>query len=293
MGKQMHGRDCWLLVLLAAGCGRAAALHHEPPATPEPVARVSKFNVDDCGTIQGKVTWNGPVPVVAPLAGNVPTNSQGAFEHIRKPNPNRPLIDDATKGVADVVVFLRGVDSERSRPHDLRQVAIEHENMELRIRQGTEVSRVGFVETGKTAVVISRDSHFHSLRAKGASFFALPLAKANWSSPRRFEKKGLVELSSGAGYVWLRAYLFVDDHPYYARTAADGSFRLQDVPAGNYELVCWMPNWRIKKRELDPESSQPARVTFHEPLEWVNAVAIEAGKVARCDFAVNDAALSR
>ena len=37
----------------------------------------------------------------------------------------------------------------------------------------------------------------------------------------------------------MRAYLWVDDHPYHAVSAEDGSFRIENVPAGSYALTAW------------------------------------------------------
>lgn len=38
---------------------------------------------------------------------------------------------------------------------------------------------------------------------------------------------------------WMRSYLWVDDHPYHAVSAEDGSFRIENVPAGSYSLNSW------------------------------------------------------
>ena len=35
------------------------------------------------------------------------------------------------------------------------------------------------------------------------------------------------------------AYLAVLDHPFYTVTAADGSFRVQGIPAGKVTLAAW------------------------------------------------------
>ncbi|MGH7804561.1 MAG: carboxypeptidase regulatory-like domain-containing protein, partial [Candidatus Binatia bacterium] len=38
---------------------------------------------------------------------------------------------------------------------------------------------------------------------------------------------------------WMRAYLGVLDHPYFALTGEDGAFELKDVPAGEYTVGVW------------------------------------------------------
>ena len=50
--------------------------------------------------------------------------------------------------------------------------------------------------------------------------------------------------------------MFVCDHPYYAVTDADGRFRFPSVPAGQYELVAWHPNWVVAHTERNPENGR-------------------------------------
>ena len=38
---------------------------------------------------------------------------------------------------------------------------------------------------------------------------------------------------------WMKAYLGVFDHPYFALSGADGRFTLQNVPAGDYTIEVW------------------------------------------------------
>ena len=38
---------------------------------------------------------------------------------------------------------------------------------------------------------------------------------------------------------WMKGWLLVLDHPFFATTATDGSFEIKDVPAGNQNLLVW------------------------------------------------------
>jgi hypothetical protein len=40
---------------------------------------------------------------------------------------------------------------------------------------------------------------------------------------------------------WTHAWLAVLDHPYYAQTAANGTFTIAGIPAGKYQIRAWHP----------------------------------------------------
>jgi hypothetical protein len=79
-------------------------------------------------------------------------------------------------------------------------------------------------------------------------------------------------LTSGCGYFWMHGRLFVDEHPYYTHTDAEGHFTLPQVPPGEYDLVAWLPDWHEAARELDAETSLICRLTFRPAVEVVQRV---------------------
>jgi hypothetical protein len=88
------------------------------------------------------------------------------------------------------------------------------------------------------------------------------------------ERPGLVELRSGTGHFWLRAYLFVDHHPYYTHTDESGRFTFSDVPPGTYEVVAWHPEWRVARIERQPDSQHIMQVYYRQPLESKQTVTV-------------------
>jgi hypothetical protein len=136
--------------------------------------------------------------------------------------------------------------------------------------------------------MVSRDPFLHCLHADGATFFTLTFPAPHASLSRRFDHKGLVELSSAAGYQWMRAYLFVDDQPYYCRADGDGTFALVDVPAGTYQLVCWLPSWLELRHDRDPETAIITRLFFRPPTERSRGVIVVPGASVEADFEFSD-----
>jgi hypothetical protein len=200
-------------------------------------------------------------------------------------NPNAPVIDAKTRGVAGAIVMLRGVNARQARPWDHPTVQVEVSSDELRVRQGDAVG-VGFVRRGDAVEFVSFEPTLQTVRGRGAAFFGVPLAEAHRSAVRHFRGAGLVELSSGIGYYWMQGYLFVCDHPYIARTDAQGCFTIPDVPDGDYNLVCWMPNWQVQRKLREPEAGIVNRIDYFPPLEQECRITVHRGQQATTRFVV-------
>ncbi len=249
-----------------------------PPETPaEQAVEIGQdFDAATAGMLRGQVTWVGEIPVVPSYRAPVNPGSEHAGEPRREwPNPNTPRIDRQTKAVAGAVVFLRGIDAKRSRPWDYPPVRVELRDYQIHVCQGEHDGDSGFVRRGETITMVSRQKLFHSLRVRGADFFARVFPDADQPCTRRLDRAGIVELSSGCGYFWMHGRLFVTDHPYYTHTDAEGRFTLPRVPPGEYELVCWLPDWHEAFRELDAETALICRLEFRPPVEVVQLVRLK------------------
>ncbi len=281
----------WLLVpvLVLLGCDDGGPRQSEdlPPHPGE--ARV-QFDPASAGAIRGRVVWDGAIPSVAPfevlpnpLAGELLQKQQ------LRPNPNAPRIEPHTKGVTNAIVFLRGIDPRRGRRWNHSPVTVYQREGQFSIEQDKTVSPFGFVRRGDAITMVSQDRVFHSLHAGGAAFFTLTFPDPDLPLTRPLNEPGIVELTSAAGYFWMRAYLFVSDHPYTTRTDAEGTFVLRDVPPGSYELVCWMPSWVKARHERDPESGFVARLFFQPPVERTQALTLEPRETKQTTFVLSAA----
>src|SRR5262245_29090372 len=262
-----------------SGCSDTAA--ENPPPKPNAAAS-TLFDPTTGGGISGQVVWQGDLPASEWLEMRTdPPVARGQ----RTPNPNQPQVDPASKGVGNAVVFLRGVDTRKTRPWDHPPVRIEMRDFTLHIHQGEAVRPVGFVRAGDGVEFVSRDP-FHALEIRGAAFFSLRFVDANVTTQRTVTNRGLVDLTSAAGYYWMRAYLFVDEHPYYPHTDIEGRFHLKQVPPGEYQLVCWMANDRIARRERDPENGLVTRLVYGPPLEIERTVTIRTAQSTDVSFSI-------
>src|SRR5579883_3516886 len=142
----MHGRAAlvFCLALLAAtgfaGCDeshRTVYLGEDEAPTPPPKNLAVAFDPAKTGAVEGRVTWTGTAPEVAPYRAPIsPLSEQPDRRKFLWKNPHAPVVDPANHGVAGAVVFLRGVDPERARPWDHAPVRVAVRDCRYHILQG-------------------------------------------------------------------------------------------------------------------------------------------------------------
>jgi hypothetical protein len=240
-----------------------------------------RFNPAECGSIDGQIVWEGEVPTVEPL----PTHMTPYTPVIQVPRPN-PLVPQvsSSRGLADTIIRLQRVDLARSRPWNLPVPTVEANNLDFRVHSNGQESRYGIIQAGSTIDLVSRERMMHSIRAQGADYFTQMLIDPNRPVARTFTTPGIAELTSGSFFYWARSYLIVSDHPYVAISDAEGRFRLDQVPAGEYEITCWKGNWQIDHYDRDPEYLVPVRMVMKPPVEKVQKVRITKGESSTIRF---------
>jgi hypothetical protein len=275
----MHGR--WLILLVALTCAGCGFLTVPPPRQDDVDSSLADlgrdFDPDTAGSISGKVQWVGEVPIVPPFHAKVTPRDYLCRDWRDWPHPYAPRIDPDTRGVAKAVIYLEGVDPARSRPWDHPEVKVVVEEYQFRVDQGTVSGGVGIHRRGKALEMVSRLPVFDSIVARGSTFFSLPFPDPDKPQSRFLHHRGVVELSSGGSRFWERAYVFVDDHPYYARSDAQGRFTLDRVPAGRYRIVCWLPNWHKSDHVRNADTGEICEVFFQPPTRIEREVVVEPG----------------
>jgi plastocyanin len=156
--------------------------------------------------------------------------------------------DRAAKNAADAVVWI---DGPKVRPRPATATVV--------MKDKTFVPRVVVVPVGGTVEFPNEDPVFHNVfSVSGENRFDLDLYKRPRRGARRFEHPGLVRVYCNI-HPQMSAFVLVRDNPFWARPAADGSFTIEDVPAGDWVLKAW--------HERSGEASQPVSVEAEGAVE--------------------------
>jgi len=112
---------------------------------------------------------------------------------------------------------------------------------------------VGLVAGQKLAVKNS-DNTFHNVHGtvNNKDVFNKPMSpKAPDLSldPSMAKPDDVVNLQCDV-HAWMKSYVVVNDSPYFAVTAADGTFEIKDLPIGDYTLEAWHPKLGLKTMKV-------------------------------------------
>ncbi len=150
---------------------------------------------------------------------------------------------------ADLSNFVISVeDIEGSFPSPEQPAVMEQK--ELRF-----VPHVLAIQVGTTVEFPNSDPLSHNVFSIAeAKRFNLGLYGRGMTRRVRFEKPGVVELLCNV-HLEMSGYIVVLKNPYFARTASDGSFRIDGVPAGRHRVRCWHERFPAQERMVQvPEA---------------------------------------
>jgi hypothetical protein len=76
-----------------------------------------------------------------------------------------------------------------------------------------------------------------------------------------FKEPAQIEVVSDR-HPWARAWIAVLDHPYYAQSAASGTFSIEGIPPGRYLVRAWHPSLGVADDSVTVPAGQQVSVAF-------------------------------
>ena len=200
-------------------------------------------------TIKGTVVLKGTAPEPAKLAVTIDQYVCG------KEKNAEDLILSPQRGIRNAVVWL-----ENPPPGPTAEVPPPATAVDQRECMFTP--RVVVVAAGGRIDFLNSDRLLHNLHST-------PSANPpfNRTQPKgrtiaiTFPHPEIVRVSCDL-HSWMRGWVVVADHPFYAVTDADGQFALKGLPPGRYTVRVWQERLGTMSREITVGDQDPTLVTL-------------------------------
>jgi len=210
------------------------------------------IEVKDGGSVAGRVTFTGTPPASEKLVVSTDNETCGTEK------PSRALLIGPDAGIQNAVVHVRRI--ERGKAWSTEEYTLGQDGCRFE-------PHVLLMNPDADLHISNSDRIAHNVRSYGRG----PVF--NVGHPRFVEKLLVENLSAKVSnpdvirigcdlHPWMTAYIVTREHPYYALTGSGGSFVLEDVPPGKYELVVWHETLGEKKLTVTVEPNEAAAVAF-------------------------------
>ncbi|MBI2962564.1 MAG: carboxypeptidase regulatory-like domain-containing protein [Deltaproteobacteria bacterium] len=204
--------------------------------------------IQNAGAIVGEVTYDGPPPPPRTLAVTKDQEvcGQGA--------PSESLVVGRDGKVANAVVSIVGIT--RGKPMPTLEPVLDQKGCRY-------LPHVLLAPAGETIRVRNSDGILHNVHTRSRVNPPVNIAQP------KFKKEVSIELEEPESvavrcdaHEWMSAVIVAMEHPYYAASDPQGTFRIGDVPPGEYTLRVWHETLGEKSEKVTIEAGKETRAVF-------------------------------
>ena len=228
------------------GCG-----NRENSESSAPAARV---DASTAGSITGTVTLDGAPPVSKTIDMSA---SPACVQANSSPVVAPSVLTGENGALANVVVYVKsGLGNYRyDTPMDtavLEQKSCMYE------------PHVVALMTNQPFEIQNNDPTMHNVHP-------LPKHNRQWSTSQPVGSAALKSTFARPEFAmgvlcnihpWMRAWIFVFDHPYYAVTSRTGKFELKNLPPGTYTIEAWHETYRAQDQTVTIGAKESRAIWF-------------------------------
>jgi len=247
------------VVLTALACGDA----DDPDRGGQAAADHVQVDPGTAGQVVGTVSFDGEAP--AGRAIDMRGETACAEKHDGTPT-DRPVVVGDDRGLKNVYVYVREGLPEGPWPTADQEVELDQDGC-------IYIPRVLGLQTGQTLVIRNSDGLLHNVNARPANQRGFNISQpTNMTTNRSFAQPEVMIPVRCDVHGWMAAYIGVQDHPYFAVTPENGTYRIENLPPGDYVIETWHEEYGTQTQNVTVAESAEARADFQYSAAMAGAV---------------------
>ncbi|HYM75182.1 MAG TPA: carboxypeptidase regulatory-like domain-containing protein [Candidatus Dormibacteraeota bacterium] len=239
----MKGKNCLLVVGLAVGVFLSVP-HGAKAGGPAPTTM---------STVRGMVRFEGKIPAARPIS--MAADPVCARQH---PSPvmAQDIMADARGDLQNVVVFVSEGLGDRTFDAPSQPAVVEQKGCMYQ-------PHVMAVRANQTLQVVNEDPTSHNIHP-------IPANNREWNKAEppgtkmedSFAREEIAIPVKCNVHPWMRSYIAVFKHPYFAVTGTDGSFDLGNLPPGTYTIKAWHEKLGTSTQTVTIGANETKEISF-------------------------------
>lgn len=205
------------------------------------------------GDVTGKISFSGNAPKPARIMMNA---DPVCVKQHKTPVVGEEVVVNTNGTLKNVLVYVK--EGLGSRKFDPPAGKLEFE------QKGCQYTpHVLGIQVGQELEIVNSDPTLHNVHSlsKENAQFNVAQPKQGMKLTKKFDKPEVFKVKCEV-HTWMGAYIGVFSHPYFAVTSDDGSFKLKNLPAGDYTIEAWHEKYGTQTMKVKVAAGGAATADF-------------------------------
>ena len=209
-------------------------------------------NPDSAGTITGVISFEGTPPAPEPI--DMAEEPTCAEKYTEPPVREAAVVSDGN--LANVYVYVKEGLPDLDFPTPSEGVTLDQTGCHY-------VPHVLAIQVGQPLVIKNSDGILHNINTQPSQNRGFNISQpVEMETEREFNTAEVMIPVKCDVHGWMEAYIGVQDHPYAAISGTDGTFSLENLPAGDYVIEAWHETFGTQTQNVTVGAQETQEITF-------------------------------